>query len=139
MGILSDNKRDTTFLAKDDCPGPGKAQGMLADIVSFEMVDLNPNGRTPEMKPILKTKEHSPMVLNPTNRDWLLDRFGDDQRCIGNTILIWHDPDVEYPRGTKVGGLRIADSTEYRRDQGKDVAFDDDIPFGDRPDNQRNS
>ena len=129
MGILSDNKRDTSFLAKEDCPGPGKAQGMLATIVSFEMVDLNPGGRTPEHKPILKTKEHPAMVLNPTNRDWLLDRFGDDQLCVGKTVLIWHDPDVEFPRGKKVGGLRIADAMEFKGDIPGE--FDDDIPFGD--------
>ena len=130
MGILSDDKTATSFLAKDDCRAPGKGGGLLATITNFTMADLSKGG-TPEMKPILHTKEYSPMVLNPTNRDWLLDRYGDDQRCVGKTVLIWHDPDVEYPRGKKVGGLRIADATEYPRDVSNKPEFDDDIPFGD--------
>lgn len=130
MGILSDDKQNSGFLKKENCPGPGKAQGMLATVTDFTMADVSRADQPTEMKPILHSKEHSPMVLNPTNRDWLLGRFGDDQKCVGMVILIWNDPDVEFPRGTKVGGLRLADRIEREQARNAAAPFDDDIPFG---------
>jgi len=60
--------------------------------------------------------------LNKTNWQTLSSMYGfESDEWVGKSVRIFVDPNVEYPRGTKVGGIRI---------QYEATATDDsDIPF----------
>jgi hypothetical protein len=58
---------------------------------------------------------------NKTNWQVLTSMYGtESDNWLGQTIKIYVDPNVEYPKGNKVGGIRI----QYEAPES-----DDDIPF----------
>lgn len=110
MGILKDHKGGK-YLASDDLEGTGKEFGLTLTITAITEDDVSrQDDPESEMRPVLHFEKQKPMVLNKTNLNFILSRFGDDdKKVIGNQVLVWVNPDVEY-QGKLVKGLRLADA-----------------------------
>ena len=96
-------KAKSRFLKKEDLDGP-----TIVTIRGFKQVEIeNDNGGSDSEVVVFFEEMEKPMVINITNRDRLIDIFGDDSNAAkGKQITIWNDPDVSF--GTKrTGGLRI--------------------------------
>ena len=134
------------WLKKDRWPAGEGEVLLIKDVRDQEF--KNKDG-TSEHKLVLEWRQDvPPMTLNKTNYNWLLGTFGgNDDNWVGKRVYVWHDPTVEYPKGTRVGGLALdkAPMTEIERtkaaiagahgleqqkqDQQAHGDPDDDIPF----------
>jgi hypothetical protein len=114
MGILKDHSGGK-FLASSDLDGDGKDFGMILEITDITEEDVSrQDDPESQLRPILHFKEAKPLVLNKTNLNFVLGRFGEDEKkVIGNKVLVWCNPDVEYA-GKVVKGLRLADPKEKK-------------------------
>lgn len=115
MGILKEHAGGK-YLASSDLDGDGKEFGNIVTITDITEDDVSrQDDPTSEMRPILHFKECKALVLNKTNLNFILGRFGEDEKkVIGNKVLVWVNPDVEYA-GKVVKGLRLADPLEKKR------------------------
>lgn len=122
MGILKDHSGGK-FLASSDLDGDGKDHGMVATISDITEADVSrQDDEHSEIRPILEFKDMKPLVMNKTNLNFVLGKWGDqEQKVIGNKVGIFVDPNVQYA-GKTVKGLRLCDHKEI-------VRLDDDIPI----------
>ena len=114
MGILKDHAGGK-YLASTDLDGDGKEFGNIVTITDITEADVSrQDDPTSEMRPILHFEECKGLVLNKTNLNFVLGRFGEDEKkVIGNKVLVYVDPNVTYA-GKTVSGLRLADPQEKK-------------------------
>lgn len=122
MGILKDHAGGK-FLASSDLGGDGKDQGIVATITDITEDDVSrQDDPQSEIRPILHLENYKPLVMNKTNLNFILARWGDDEsKVIGCKVGVYVDPTVQYA-GKTVKGLRLCDHKEI-------VEHDTDIPF----------
>ena len=129
MGVLKDHAGGK-YLRSSDIDGTGQDAGLVVTILDFTEADVSrESDEQSELKPIIHFKDDGvkPMVLNKTNLNFILGRFGDDEKkIIGKKIMIWVDDNVQYA-GKTVQGLRLADV------RAKETATTDDEPSDDIP------
>lgn len=114
MGILKDHSGGK-YLASSDIDGDGKEFGNIVTISDITEADVSrQDDPQSEMRPIIHFEECKPLVANKTNLGFILGKFGEDeQKVIGNKVLVYIDPEVMYA-GKKVKGLRLADPREKK-------------------------
>ncbi len=114
MGILKDHSGGK-YLASSDLDGDGKEFGNIVTISDITEADVSrQDDPQSEMRPIIHFEECKALVANKTNLNFLLGKFGDDEKkVIGNKVLVYIDPDVVYA-GKTVKGLRLADPREKK-------------------------
>ncbi len=122
MGILKDHSGGK-FLASSDLDGDGKDQGLVVTISDITEADVSrQDDDHSEIRPILHFEETKPLVMNKTNLNFILAKWGqDEKKVLGNKVGVFVDPTVQYA-GKTVKGLRLCDHKEI-------VRLDDDIPI----------
>lgn len=71
-----------------------------------EQLFTDRDGRTKNKLVCHWVEDRPPLVMNVTHRNWLLGTYGPrDEHWAGKRVHVFHDPTVEFPRGTKVGGV----------------------------------
>lgn len=104
------------------------------------------DGRSRNKLVIHWVEDRPPLVMNVGQRNWILGEYGPkDEHWLGKRVHVFHDPTIEFPRGTRVGGLafdRPGSQPPPRRSHREAAglppapvkaklteAFDDDVPF----------
>ena len=91
------------YLAGKDVP----LTGLTLTIAGFDIAQLQDGTSKPAMR--FLQAGIKPMLLNRTNRDFLVISFGTSQTeaLIGQRVGVFFDLTVKGPTGAKVGGLRL--------------------------------
>lgn len=102
-------------------------EGTIHTILSVDEQDVSAEDDEPEMKWVLGLSDLKPLILNATNINRLIQAFksNESEAWIGQKILVYVDPDVEFG-GKIVGGVRL------RSVKGKAIPppmQDDRVPF----------
>ena len=102
------------------------------------------DGRTRNKLVIHWVEDRPPLVMNVGQRNWILGEYGPkDEHWLGKRVHVFHDPTIEFPRGTRVGGLAFDRPGSQPRRSHREAAglppapvkakvtepFDDDVPF----------
>jgi len=125
MGILKDHAGGK-YLASSDLPGDGKDHGLVLTISDITEADVSrQDDDKSEMRPILEFKEMKGLVLNKTNLNFILARWGDDEKkVVGCKVGVFVDPNVQFA-GKTVKGLRLCDHKDITESED----LDKEIPF----------
>jgi hypothetical protein len=119
-------KAEGEFLKKDDLKKDDGTYAAIALTIAGaelgEVEDKVSGGKSPQVVLVFQGKESTKKWgLNKTNWQTLVQMYGaESDNWVGKKIKIYVDPNVEYPKGTKIGGIRI---------QYEAAAIDDEIPF----------
>jgi hypothetical protein len=107
-GHSSALKAATPWLASEDLIGRGDVPAVIEQVLVYDEVAFV-GGRKEKNVPALKFKDRTKQLVLRTgaNRKTLVKLFGaDTQKWIGQTIHLYHEPDVMM-KGERVGGIRI--------------------------------
>lgn len=107
---LSGMLRTSPWLASEDLVGLGDVPAEIEDVLLYDEVAFD-KGRKERNVPALKFKGKAKQLVLRTsaNRRALVRMFGaNTQTWRGQTIYLYHDPDVRFG-GKAVGGIRIKD------------------------------
>jgi hypothetical protein len=118
---------NSAYLKKEDLTGD---KLVTVREVGSAMIARQENGNKSEKRCILFFDGmEKGLMLNRTTLDAAIDMFGthDADGWIGKQCVLYVDPKVEYPKGTRVGGLRIRKTKQQQRAELEDS--DSDIPF----------
>ncbi|SRR6266436_5424876 len=114
------------YLKKEDIP-----IDVLVTVREVGSVNIqNKEKKTSEKRAIMFFEEKEKgLLLNRTTLDAAIDMFGthDADGWVGKQCVLYVDPKVEYPKGTKVGGLRIRMTKQQQKERLE--SSDSDIPF----------
>lgn len=105
---LSGMLRTSPWLASEDLVGLGDVPAEIEDVLLYDEVAFD-RGRKERNVPALKFRGKAKQLVLRTsaNRRALVRMFGaNTQAWRGQTILLYHDPDVRFG-GKAVGGIRI--------------------------------
>lgn len=105
---LSGMLRTSPWLASEDLVGLGDVPAEIEDVLLYDEVAFD-RGRRERNVPALKFKGKAKQLVLRTsaNRRALVRMFGaNTQAWRGQTILLYHEPDVRFG-GKAVGGIRI--------------------------------
>lgn len=107
--------------------------GMVCEITGVVQENVAGEGKPLEMKWVLQLKGQKPLVLNKVNIGRLTTAFktNNSDEWIGQSILVYVDPDVEFG-GKVVGGLRLKAVKKTKATKPEPPTEDinaDDIPF----------
>ena len=105
---LSGMLRTSPWLASEDLVGLGDVPAEIEDVLLYDEVAFD-KGRKERNVPALKFRGKAKQLVLRTsaNRRALVRMFGaNTQAWRGQSILLYHDPDVRFG-GKAVGGIRI--------------------------------
>jgi len=95
---------ESKYLSKKDLPAPRVVT--IANV--YQETVKSQHGSKQECLVSFTDAGIKPLILNTTNGNTIMYAYGDDPNLLrGKVIELYHDPNVEYPAGTRVGGVRV--------------------------------